>query len=333
MAPAMQRFPFCRMLYFDVFNGDADGICALHQLRLAEPRDSALVTGVKRNIGLLKEVPAVAGDYVTALDISLDKNREALLQLLGLGVSITYVDHHFAGAIPVHPGLSAVIDPSSDVCTSLLVDRMLNGQFRIWAVAAAFGDNLPRSARRLAASLHLREPELARLRELGECLNYNAYGDTVADLLFHPADLYCRLRPFSNPFDFMGEETVIAALREGYAADMTFANATKPECAHAGGKAYILPDKPWSRRVSGSFGNHLAQAEPMLAHAILTVRRDGGYVVSVRAPLSDPSGADTLCYQFETGGGRRGAAGINHLPESELAQFFDRFSAAFRGSR
>ena len=33
------------MKFYDVFNGDADGLCALHQLRLAEPRDAVLVTG------------------------------------------------------------------------------------------------------------------------------------------------------------------------------------------------------------------------------------------------------------------------------------------------
>jgi hypothetical protein len=110
---------------------------------LAEPRDSVLVTGVKRNIGLLKEISATGGDHVVALDISLDKNRQALLDLLDLGVSITYVDHHFAGDIPIHPGLRAVIDPSSDVCTSLLVDRMLGGRFCTWAVVGAFGDGLP----------------------------------------------------------------------------------------------------------------------------------------------------------------------------------------------
>jgi hypothetical protein len=105
----------------------------------------------------------------------------------------------------------------------------------------------------------------------------------------------------------------------------------KPEYACSQGKAYILPDEPWSRRVSGSFGNYLAQTEPLLAHAILTARRNGGYVVSVRAPLSNPSGADTLCYQFESGGGRKRAAGINELPESDLARFFTRFSTAFNG--
>lgn len=41
----------------DVFNGEADCICALLQLRLASPRDPELVTGVKRDIALLKQMP------------------------------------------------------------------------------------------------------------------------------------------------------------------------------------------------------------------------------------------------------------------------------------
>ena len=55
------------MAYFDVFNGDADGLCALQQLRLAEPRAATLVTGVKRDIALLRRVPRVAGASVTVL--------------------------------------------------------------------------------------------------------------------------------------------------------------------------------------------------------------------------------------------------------------------------
>jgi hypothetical protein len=37
-------------MQYDVFNGDADGICALVQLRLAKPIQSNLITGVKRDI-------------------------------------------------------------------------------------------------------------------------------------------------------------------------------------------------------------------------------------------------------------------------------------------
>src|SRR6476646_4542940 len=66
----------------DAFNGDADGICSLLQLRLDAPRESTLVTGVKRDIALLERIPAKRGDTVTALDISVDTNRAALLSLL-----------------------------------------------------------------------------------------------------------------------------------------------------------------------------------------------------------------------------------------------------------
>ena len=47
------------MAYIDVFNGDADGLCALHQLRLADPQNSTLITGVKRDIDLVKQVQAI----------------------------------------------------------------------------------------------------------------------------------------------------------------------------------------------------------------------------------------------------------------------------------
>ncbi len=65
------------MTYFDVFNGDADGICALTQWRLANPVEQAIrITGVKRDIALLSRVEAESGDDVTVLDISLDRYRE-----------------------------------------------------------------------------------------------------------------------------------------------------------------------------------------------------------------------------------------------------------------
>ena len=60
------------MTHIDVFNGDADGICSLLQLRLDKPTKSMLVTGVKRDINLLKRVTAQAGDKVTVLDVSMD---------------------------------------------------------------------------------------------------------------------------------------------------------------------------------------------------------------------------------------------------------------------
>jgi len=59
-----------RMAHFDVFNGDADGICALQKLRLTALRETTLITGVKRDIALLARVRANPGDEVRVLDIS-----------------------------------------------------------------------------------------------------------------------------------------------------------------------------------------------------------------------------------------------------------------------
>ncbi len=59
------------LMNYDIFNGDADGIIALLQLRLANPIDSKLVTGVKRDIKLVQSIDVQAGDSLTVLDISM----------------------------------------------------------------------------------------------------------------------------------------------------------------------------------------------------------------------------------------------------------------------
>src|SRR3990167_3999569 len=119
-----------------------------------------------------------------------------------------------------------------------------------------------------------------------------------------------------DPFIFVRDDGVFEILKHGQTQDMALARAISPEYETSAGAAYILPSKPWSRRVNGTFGNNLARANPDRAHAVLTQRNDGSFLVSVRAPLATNSGADILCSRFATGGGRKGAAGINHLPEN-----------------
>lgn len=313
----------------DIFNGDADGICALHQLRLADPVESELVTGPKRDISLLKRVEAGAGDRVTVLDIALSKNRDALDRLLAAGAKVRYFDHHQPGDIPAHPNFEAHIDTDAAVCTSLLVNRHLAGRHLAWAVAAAFGDNLADSACVAAAPLALSAVQLEILQSLGECLNYNGYGDTLDDLFFDPAELYRQVRPYADPFAFAAESPAYRTLKTGYAEDMARAVAVGPAESRASGRVFILPAEKWARRISGVFGNQLAVESPAQAHAVLTAKPGGGYVVSVRAPLATRAGADALCSQFDTGGGRKAAAGINHLPDAELGRFLAVFYQTF----
>lgn len=318
------------MSHFDAFNGDADGICSLLQLRLDAPRESTLVTGVKRDIALLERIPAKRGDTVTALDISVDTNRAALLSLLDRGVAVDYYDHHYAGELPSHPAAIFYIDTSPGVCTGVIVDRALAGRQRIWAVVAAFGDDLTAVAHELAAALRLDAGAVSSLRELGECIAYNAYGDSEADLLVHPAALYRTLLASAAPFRFIETEPLFDELRRTRSSDLERARRLEPERTSSGALVYILPDAPWSRRVRGAFGNALATASPDRAHAILTPNARGGYTVSVRAPRTTQAGADALCREFATGGGRALAAGINHLPADQVGEFTRRFDQAFR---
>jgi len=317
------------MTQFDVFNGDADGLCALHQLRLETPLESVLVTGVKRDIALLQRVPAQRGDSVTALDISAATNHDALVALLDRGVAVQYFDHHYAGDLPRHAGLTATIDPSPGVCTAMLVDRYLGGSRRIWAIVAAFGDSLPDAARELAQTLALSDGHLAELLELGEDLAYNAYGEEISDLIIPPAALYQLMHRYADPFQFIGREPVVAALSKARRDDLAMASEVDPQLAFENATIYILPEAPWSRRVSGVFSNHLANRFPNLAHAVLTPNAQGGYTVSVRAPAAVRTGADALCRQFMTGGGRAEAAGINHLPREALPEFARRLEQTY----
>jgi hypothetical protein len=312
---------------FDVFNGDADGLCALHQLRLAVPLEAVLVTGPKRDIALLERVDAAAGDHVTVLDVSLDRNRYALARLLARGVSVQWFDHHYAGAIPTHPLLEARIDGAPETCTSAIVDRYLGGRFRAWAVVAAYGDGLARTAATLADPIALDGGERETLRWLGEDLNYNAYGDTEADLCIPPATLYRELAPFTSPLQFAAEAAVVAKLRASRLADMNLALAVTPYRPGV----YLLPDAAWARRVSGTFANALAAREPDRPHGVLVPCSDSGYGVSIRAPRDAPTGALALAREFATGGGREAAAGIDQLPAAELQRFVERFHALFRG--
>ena len=314
----------------DVFNGDADGICALQQLRLQSPQpDARLITGVKRDIALLDQLDGVADCRLTVLDISLDHNREALKRLLQCNNRVFYADHHYSGEIPVSSLLEVHIDPAPTVCTSLIIDRLLHGTFRPWAIAGAFGDNLDEVAHELAGTLSLNDGQRQALKEIGTLLNYNGYGLTLDDLLVHPADLFRDVNQYTDPFLLHQTSPTLHRLRQGYEEDMLQAAQLKPASSGAGGRVFLLPEAAWARRVVGILANRLSREQPELAHAVLLPRPDRTFLVSVRAPLTTRQGADALCRQFTTGGGRAAAAGINQLPQQELDHFIEAFTHHF----
>ncbi len=316
---------------YDLFNGDADGICALLQLRKAEPRDAQLVTGVKRDINLLGKVQAASGDHITVLDVSMDKNKDALNAALEAGAEVFYVDHHKPGDIPEHANLASIINEAPDVCTAALVNGHLQGAHLDWAVTGAFGDNLKDTARTLAKGLDISAADLDALEALGTYINYNGYGPAIEDLHFDPKDLYLKLYASDGPLDFIASSADFRTLSEGYKEDMGKAAALQPQEDNGATALFILPNEAWARRVSGVYSNDLATDNPARAHAVLTVKDNGNYLVSVRAPMTNKQGAADLCGQFPTGGGRAGAAGINDLPADSLQAFVEAFQGAYPG--
>jgi len=214
-------------MYYDIFNGDADGICALIQLRLANPQVATLVTGIKRDIKLLDKITAQAGDQLTVLDISMQKNTEALQNGLDQGATVFYVDHHQAGKIPQHDNLTALIDTSPNTCTSLIINQHLQGQFPLWAITAAFGDNLFSRAEQLANELNISAKIQAQLKNLGTYINYNGYGSCINDLHFAPDKLYQEMVKFTSPLDFISDNApIFEQLETGYLEDMQNAAQT-----------------------------------------------------------------------------------------------------------
>lgn len=311
-------------MHYDVFNGDADGIIALLQLRWAEPRESILITGGKRDIKLLKQVPDTASS-VTVLDISMEKNAEPLLHLLSQDIPVFYCDHHRTGEVPQHASCETLIDLAPEICTSLLINQHLGGKYVCWAIAAAFGDNLHSVGQAMAEAHGLKDKQIAFLCELGILINYNGYGSCIDDLHISPVDLYRELQAFPDPFELLeSPNSPYHRLKAGYENDYHHVDALAPYADTSESTVYLLPAEVWARRISGVFGNELANQNPDKAHGVVTLNPlELDYTVSVRAPLSYRTGADEVCCQFPTGGGRKAAAGINALPLAQLDTFVE----------
>ena len=311
------------MTYYDVFNGDADGILSLVQLRQVEPRDSILVTGVKRDTELVKKVSVNdSAKHITVLDVSMEKNTDALLSHLATGAQVFYADHHRAGDIPTDKNLEALIDLDANVCTALIVDNYLDGKKHLWAIAATYGDNLIAKGDELSLKAGLTKEQAKLLKELGTLVNYNGYGESLKDLHFEPAQLFKELVKYDSPFSCIeAQDSVFIKLRQAYQEDHRKALSAEILAEKSNVLAIELEDAAWARRISGVYGNELANENVNKAIIVLTKNADDSYRVSLRAPINNKQGAGDICSMYQTGGGRAAAAGINHLPNTQLNDF------------
>lgn len=336
------------MLHIDVFNGDADGIFSLIQLRKVWPQASRLVTGVKRDNALLRQITSqeAQGAVISVLDVSFDKNCDDLARMLEHAESVLYIDHHQARTLFAHAKLTTRIDYAADRCTGLLtrdflfaevkLTAELRHQLSLWAIAAAYGDGLDAVAVREAEMLALSATDKKQLAELGRLVNYNGYGLEVGDLHVAPDRLYQRLSQYDSPFAVIADaHSPYSTLKAGYERDLALAQQTKPIVYVPELIAVQFEDAAWARRISGTYANQLAAEHPHQAIVVATpnitpTQDPVTLTVSLRAPKSNPQGAGELCAQFPSGGGRAGAGGVNALPQSELKHFLTRVMHAYR---
>ena len=317
------------MANYDVFNGDTDGIFAWHQLRLAHPRDATLITGVKRDVGLVGRVEAGEGDLVTVLDVSHAKNRKDVQRLLDSGATVEYFDHHDPGKLIEHPNLTYHINTEPNVSTGLIVNSHVSGKNRLWSIATAFGDNHMDLAMNMAKSENLNEEQTTLLKQIGLVVNYNSYGQTADDLFFPPEEIAEATKACgSDIFRFTEQSDIFPTLHENFEKDMSTASCQEPYSISDKAVFYTLPNEGWTHRVMGSFSNHLVSTNKDLACAIAVLNSDGTYRISVRSSINNPYGAGDMCKKFG-GGGREKAGGVNNLEASELDKFKKEFEKAF----
>jgi len=272
------------------YNGDADGICSMVQWALAKGITGNRITGVKRDIELLKKIDAKKGDSIIAMDISLARNHFEARKLNSMGVEISWFDHHLPGE-PID-GIVTNIETSSNVCTAVIVQTFL-GVESDWAQVALHGDGLGRFAK---------NDDFATL---GELMNYNAYGRNLEDLHFHPDELLLACLEAKTPQNFIDSDT-FETLNAGFEKDIK--NAINYS---SNNNLTILPDESWARRVVGVLAHRLAleNGNPQ----VVALVKGSSYQISVRAN----EGVGEFCQEFG-GGGRATAGGIDLLPQNRI---------------
>lgn len=313
-------------MYYDFFNGDADGMISTHIYRTFIPKDSIKFTGMKRDIKLLRHAKGISDSVLTVFDVSLKSNDDYVERILQRNNNIRWFDHHDPGAVDFGKRMQTKIDTDPNCCTAIIVDRYTDGLYRPWTIAAAFGDNLHQQAEEM--NPNMTQERMDTLRTIGETLNYSGYGNSEDDLLAHPKDIYEDMSQYRNPFNYFRRSRLFHAIHDQMLADKEQLSQSTVLFDEEFGMVVQLPDTVASSRYSGIYSNTLAMNNPDKAFAILTVNGDA-FKVSIRAPINRPTGAVTLANQFPTGGGREKAAGINVLPQDKIHEFYSSFDDIF----
>jgi len=310
--------------YYYFFNGDADGICSALQFIQSGFIIDSFFTGHKRDQALLRHGKNLYNKNFLVFDIELAKNMDNVKKVLDNGCEITWFDHHGKGEeseFSEYTNFFPKLDTSPNTNTSLIVYNFLNNPALLkWAIIGLFGDNIDNTALHYCQSLDLSAEEILILTEVGKLINYNSYGENLNDLILSPNEILRQAKQFQDPVSFYKETDIVIYLKKSSTEDLELALT---HCKKD--NMIFLPNLPWAKRVYGMLGNYLIKQDKAKPLAILVDIGEENYLVSVRAPLNQPTGAGDLCRLYHSGGGRAGAGGINSLHKDYLENFIQAF--------
>ena len=312
---------------YDLFNGDADGIISVHQYRMFKPKKTNLVSGIKRDVTLLRHCDSIKNTKINVFDISVLSNEEYIDSILKKNNKIIWYDHHETGGRVSADNIKISVDTDPNTCTNIIVDKTLGGIYRPWTICGAFGDNLHDKANELNISFN--EEQMKIFQEVGETLNYNGYGLKIEDLNAHPKDVLLDLMNYESPFEYHSKSELFNKIKNQMKLDREKLESSEVLYRSHAGEVLLLPPGQEATRYSGIFSNKKSTDNPDLAFAIITHGNNNTYRVSIRSPQNNPFGASELALRFPSGGGREKAAGINELKKVDLKKFIYNFCQVY----
>ncbi len=270
---------------FDICAGDADALCAVLQWRLHEPKVAQMVSGPLCVTDSLGNFPVFPGDELLVCNVPIQVSRTPVTQTPARHATVQYLDCRGPASLLWHLQAKGTIPTSAKVCSSLLVNHLLQGKFRGWALVGAYGSAVQFDSEAQALAPGCSAGERKRLQQLGEAISYNAGVLHPRYVYMEPAHLYAQLARYDDPLDFLQAEPVAAELDGVFQSDLQKALAWKPYWKDAHATVYVLPDEGWAYRVARQLKSRLAVLNPGRAIAVLSPAGSGSVRVAVQSGL------------------------------------------------
>ena len=126
---------------------------------------------------------------------------------------------------------------------------------------------------------------MLELKEIGETLNYNGYGNEESDLTVHPKDVYLDIQKYRS-FQYKKMSEIYNKINTQMKLDEAELNSSEILHTSETGKIILLPDTKASIRYS-IYSNKQTTDNPSKAFAILTNINEDAYRISIRSPKSN----------------------------------------------